>query len=173
MRGLTSDMLIFTTPFRVESFLSNRANKGCHLVNWIYPCNYRAQQIATPGYISHVKCSSKAAMSIGLSTKILNEILASSLIRKRGKKLLGADGLLTKCYCQVENDGHKVSEPQGAVLPHVPQTQDAHDLPGQPEPDLEERVPEPLRPQHPSLLLGVGPDQDLVINSTICGSTQY
>ncbi len=39
--GLTSDMLIFTAPLRVESFLSNNASKGCHLVNWIYPCNYR------------------------------------------------------------------------------------------------------------------------------------
>ena len=130
-------MLIFTTPFRVESFLSNKANKGCHLANWIYPCNYRGLQIATAGYISHVKCSSKAAMSIRLITKILNEILASALIRKRSKKLLDGDVLLTKCYCQVENDGHKVSKSEGAVFPHVSQTQDAHNLARQPEPDLE------------------------------------
>ena len=76
-------------------------------------------------------------MSIRLITKILNEILASALIRKRSKKLLDGDVLLTKCYCQVENDGHKVSKSEGAVFPHVPQTQDAHDLARQPEPDLE------------------------------------
>ena len=98
-------------------------------------------------------------MSIRLITKILNEILASALIRKRSKKLQDGDVLLTKCYCQVENDGHKVSKSEGAVFPHVSQTQDAHDLARQPEPDLEQRVPQPLGPQHPGLLLGVSPGQ--------------
>ena len=69
--------------------------------------------------------------------------------------------LRTKCYCQVENDGHKVAKSESSILPHVAEYQDAHDLPGESEPDLQQGVPQPLRPEDARLLLAVSPEHAL------------
>merc|ERR1719499_1941808 len=63
--------------------------------------------------------------------------------------------------CQVEDDGHKVAKAEGAVLPHVPQNDDAQDLARQSEPNLQECVSESFCPQNTCLLLRVRSENSL------------
>ena len=107
-------MFIFTTPFLVESFLSNKAEQNIQLELYLF------------GYRKYL----------------------SRIIR-------------TKCYCEIENDGHKVPKSEGPVLPHVAKYQDAHDLSRQTEAHLQQGIPQPFSPEDARLLLAVGPEDAL------------